>query len=242
MKGIAIHLSTGGLVAGLALVAASPLLADPSQHVVVEPKFEVAPTADQLAQYYPEKARLSSIQGTATLRCEVRINYNLDNCSVLSEDPAAFGFGEAAAKVAMATFRVRPRTIDGAPQDGAPFITRITFALGDDTPPEIGAGAYYTTKVQWIQTPTAAQIEAAYPAKATGNGRAQLLCNAQEDGGLDKCAILRELPVGGGFGEAGLSLAHFFRGVRPPSSVSDSGVFVVVPIDFSPPKVKPLAK
>ena len=53
----------------------------------------------------------------------------LAGCSVVSEDPPNFGFGEAALKISK-FFRMKPKQIDGQSVEGGSFTTRIRFNLG----------------------------------------------------------------------------------------------------------------
>ena len=55
------------------------------------------------------------------------------------------------------------------------------------------------------------KMKAAFPKGATVSGKAQLGCVAAKDGRLVDCKVLREEPVGQGFGEAALSVVGYER-------------------------------
>ena len=55
------------------------------------------------------------------------------------------------------------------------------------------------------------KLKAAFPAGATTSGEAELGCFAAEDGRLTNCQVLKENPVGQGFGQAALSVVGYER-------------------------------
>lgn len=55
------------------------------------------------------------------------------------------------------------------------------------------------------------RMKAAFPKGATMSGRAMLGCTATRDGKLTDCKVLKEDPVGQGFGEAALSVVGYER-------------------------------
>lgn len=75
------------------------------------------------------------------------------------------------------------------------------------TAPTIGAP-------DWIERPKAEDVAWAYPSAAKADhveGGATLSCRVKNDGGLDACQVVRETPLGAGFGQAALALAPTFR-------------------------------
>ena len=84
----------------------------------------------------------------------------------------------------------------------------------------------------WIAAPAAADLAAAYPAKAKAEGiggGVQLTCTANRKGDMTDCAVLGETPRGYGFGPAARKLAEKLR-----ASGVVNGTEVQVPITFMP--------
>ena len=104
--------------------------APPAPHVLTGVQFDRQPNADDLAQYYPERAQRLEKTGSATIKCIVNSRGALTSCSVLSEDPADYQFGDAALKLSH-IFKLKPATSDGKPVDGGTFTTKITFRLAE---------------------------------------------------------------------------------------------------------------
>ncbi|PZQ62592.1 MAG: hypothetical protein DI570_10130 [Phenylobacterium zucineum] len=91
----------------------------------------------------------------------------------------------------------------------------IVAALAVSGDPAMAAGK----KWQWAQEPTEADGEAARKAHVSSpdgaGGRAAMTCAVQDDGALSACKIIRETPVGLGYGDALLSMAPKFRRTPP---------------------------
>ena len=81
-----------------------------------------------MARYYPERAQRLERSGSVTLQCTVNARGAVDNCSVVSEDPADFGFGDAAIRLSR-LFRMKPRTRDGAAVEGGTVRIPIAFRI-----------------------------------------------------------------------------------------------------------------
>jgi protein TonB len=79
----------------LCVVAASPVAAAAAGF----PGYDQIPTSEDMAKLYPEKALDVGKEGGATLQCVVTKARALTNCTVASETPEGYGFGEAALKL-----------------------------------------------------------------------------------------------------------------------------------------------
>jgi TonB family protein len=100
----------------------------------------------------------------------------------------------------------------------------------------LAAAAPAAAQVTWTAAPTAADMAAAYPAKARAEGiggGVELTCTARRDGAMDDCDVLGEAPRGYGFGAAARKLAGKLKadGVVNWSEVR-------VPITFAPEVLK----
>jgi len=105
--------------------AAPPVVRAPQ---ITNPKWLSRPTADQLARLYPSRAERMEKTGVAILNCEVTTDGLMDKCQIASEDPAEFGFGEAALRAAR-YFKISPPMSDGKPIEGAKIRIPIKFSL-----------------------------------------------------------------------------------------------------------------
>jgi protein TonB len=94
--------------------------------VISNPHWTRLPDAEDLARYYPDRALRMNQSGSARMSCVVTATGTLQDCSVASETPADFGFGDAALKMAK-LFKMQPKTEDGAPVGGARVFIPIRF-------------------------------------------------------------------------------------------------------------------
>lgn len=81
-----------------------------------------------MARYYPERAQRMEKGGSATIQCTVTAKGTVTACSVVSEEPADFGFGEAALKLSR-LFKMKPKTEDGAPVEGGTVRIPLRFVV-----------------------------------------------------------------------------------------------------------------
>ena len=108
---------------------APPAPPEPPRNPVIEnPSWDRKPSGDDVARYYPDRALRREISGRATISCTVRANGTVTGCSVVSEDPADYGFGDAAIKLS-SRFRMKPKRADGTPVEGGTVRIPIVFRM-----------------------------------------------------------------------------------------------------------------
>lgn len=79
-----------------------------------------------LARYYPARALAREQTGSVLLNCRVDVGGAL-HCSVLSETPVGWGFGDAALRIAQ-DYRMVPATRDGVAVEGR-YRMRVPFEV-----------------------------------------------------------------------------------------------------------------
>jgi protein TonB len=101
--------------------------APPAPAVITNPTWIERPSGRDFARYYPERALERERQGRVILDCVVASDGRI-SCSVSSEDPTGWGFGEAAQRISR-HFRMSPRLEDGRPTEGGRVRVPINFRL-----------------------------------------------------------------------------------------------------------------
>lgn len=89
----------------------------------------------------------------------------------------------------------------------------------------------------WTAAPTAADMAAAYPAKARAaglSGGVEMVCSVKSSGIVADCDVVGESPKGFGFGAAAQKLARSLR-----ADASQRGTDVRVPVSFNADVLKP---
>ncbi|MES1200647.1 MAG: energy transducer TonB [Pseudomonadota bacterium] len=86
------------------------------------------PRGQDYARFYPPRALDRGMEGTAQIDCLVSADGRVQ-CTVISENPAGWGFGEASLRAAR-LFRVAPQTSDGRPTTGGRFHKTMTWRVG----------------------------------------------------------------------------------------------------------------
>jgi protein TonB len=119
---------------GTTLIADQPRIFDtgppqawsgpPGPQVITNPRWLRQPR--DLARYYPSRALARNITGQVVLDCLVDANGAL-NCSVASETPANWGFGDAALRIAR-DYRMVPAMRDGQAVEGR-YRMRVPFEV-----------------------------------------------------------------------------------------------------------------
>ena len=88
------------------------------------PRLVRGPSQRDIARARPRDARG---RGVVAVRCRIRLDRALDQCSVVREMPPGQGFGEAALSQLMSAFNFLPPTEDGAPVEGQSVTLTIDF-------------------------------------------------------------------------------------------------------------------
>jgi hypothetical protein len=186
----------------------------------------------EMADAYPVAAVRLGVSGQTQIDCLVAVDGKTYDCKLLSEDPAGFGFGDAALRLAP-HFRMTPGVEPGDP-DRPHVVIPVNFIFT--------AGAKRgVTELEfpaWISAPTFADVARGYPARG-GNavGFATLECRVGDDGAVDgACEPLVETPRSKGFTQSARALAPLFR-IDPKSEVLKQGkpVWVKLSFRFAPP-------
>lgn len=110
-------------------VAVDPPPAPPVPSVIRNAEWLQRPNARDFARYYPERALERGQTGRVNLACLVAADGRI-SCSVTSEDPPGWGFGEAAVQISR-HFRMSPQSRDGVPTSGGRINVPIIFNVGE---------------------------------------------------------------------------------------------------------------
>ena len=117
-------------LAALALLV-SPALAQTAENPppASPVRFVERPNGDDFAREYPWRALNEEVEGRVVLDCRVIAQGKLA-CGVFSQEPAGYGFGEAALRMSP-LFRVEAVNGDLASVQGARVRVPIRFELGE---------------------------------------------------------------------------------------------------------------
>ena len=114
------------------MVTFAPEMLDPDRRVIGKPQWTQLPSSGSVADGYPAAARAKGISGArVVLHCVVGTGGTVQDCQVRSEEPAEFGFGQAALALAP-HFRLSVWTEQGLPTVGG----RVTLPIRYQLPPE----------------------------------------------------------------------------------------------------------
>ena len=216
----------------------APGLAPMTRTVVSNIVWNQAPSYDDVAAAYPEKARASGASGRVILKCTMMSEGRLGGCSAISEEPKGLGFA-AAARSLIPKFAAPTQFSDGRPIKGS--MTQVPFVFAPDM---LDPAKRLASKVQWAVLPSGDALSAGYPRKAIEAGvstaRVVMLCTAGEGGRLEDCSVTSEEPAGLGFAEAGMALSKSFR-IRPwtEEGVPTIGGKIRVPVRYNMPDAAP---
>jgi TonB family protein len=192
--------------------------------------------------YYPKDALAAGVSGTAKVLCHRRTDGTLFGCTLTSESPAGAGFGAAA--LAIAEHAV-PTTNPKVPPEVGLYDARELFTF-QASPPAVLPDLIHRPRGGPVDThaPNWEQVSAYYPRAAAQlriNGRAIVNCVIDAEGALDDCRVLKEEPVGHGFGDAAIGVAHAYHFASFTTGGDPSqGLEVNIPMVFDAPATKDL--
>ena len=110
----------------------------PIEGTVTDPDWVQVPTGEEMSRFYPPIARQFMLPGKVRMTCKVNSIGMVEDCRVISETPAGIGFGFAALQSA-SYFRMKPRTLNGAPVSGAEVTIPLNFVMDDGAGPPAAA-------------------------------------------------------------------------------------------------------
>lgn len=106
----------------------------PLAGMVTNPDWIAKPSGEDVARFYPPIAQVMRLEGRSTIQCSVNETGSVQGCTVLSEQPAGVGFGQAAIQLSQ-LFRMKPKMVDGVAVGGAEVTIPINFAMAPDEEP-----------------------------------------------------------------------------------------------------------
>ncbi len=186
--------------------------------------------------YYPAKARAAGIEGKAVLKCGLSDRARLENCSLMSEQPASYGFGAAA--LALSQLSQDNPDVPARPRPNGQEVT-FKFTL---KPPGISPNTlvptHFRTDPAWTRRPSGSEFYAAYPRRAKVReigGHSTIHCIVTADAEMSACSVIDESPPGYNFGAAALSLSKLFRMILPVlDGEMQAGSQVQIPMTWVP--------
>lgn len=108
-------------------VAVDPPPAPPTPAMLTGMVWLQRPSSQDFNRYYPTRAMEREQEGRVVLDCIVSADGRIA-CTVVSEDPSGWGFGEAAIRISR-NFRAAAQTSDGRATTGGRTRVPITFRL-----------------------------------------------------------------------------------------------------------------
>ncbi|NEX94029.1 TonB family protein [Caulobacter sp. 17J65-9] len=118
----------GALDGGPDLQANVPLVAASPAAQVADAVIEQPATPTSLLYFYPRPAMEAGLELTGAFECARTRDGRLENCALVSEQPAGHGYGPAALEV-IKDMRVGPNAADGTPLAGRKARVPLTFRV-----------------------------------------------------------------------------------------------------------------
>jgi TonB family protein len=172
------------------------------------------PSPADMEAYYPKVAAITHTAGRALVGCQVNAEGRLEACQVEEEQPLGEGFGEAAARLVVDKFKMRPKTADGMPVAGGKVRIPIRFSTpGVRIPP----------------------IKAQAPGLA---GQVEIDCRIAASLKFDNCFVDESDAAAKPLAAAALEVAGTIN--LPPGAAI--GLRVVIPVDFVAQSTAPGAR
>lgn len=166
-----------------------------------------APTFEQWAAAYPEKAKAAKGSGAVNMRCTFRDEGRIGGCVVMTESPQGMGFGPAARSLAEHFVGPAVDAAGGRTRGGQVNI-QIAFS------PKVLDGGKAANSPLMTTGPTREQLLAAFPKAAQEAGvlvgGALLRCDMQQFKAVN-CKVDAETHPGKGFDQAALAVSGSLR-------------------------------
>jgi len=208
----------------------------PDPSTVVEPDWLKMPNSDDLQAVWPKAAMVKGQGGRAVIECDVEPQGTLENCKVISEEPAGMGFGAATLLLAP-SFAMKPATRDGKPVGGKVRIP-INFKLDSAVDDSSLESVLMVKEPIWDSAPSFDDMKAAWPAGAKADaGHVSMRCRLTREGTVRQCQVLTETPRGQGFGKAARTVVapRFTMRIDPASADKIAKAYVNLAIHFNNP-------
>jgi TonB family protein len=175
------------------------------------------PSLDDMEFVWPRSAAAAGMSGRAMLKCIVNKQGLLQDCTVKSQEPAGWGFGEAALMLTP-TMLFKPATLNGQPTD-AEINFPLAFVAGGSFSPR---NSFLVPMPSWSKSPNAAEVMAQLEKKVGdrfADGKVVFLCSLnQTTGKLERCKLTNASRGMGQFRDVGEALTEGFQ--ASPDAVS----------------------
>jgi TonB family protein len=158
------------------------------------------PTADDMAEVYPQRAWIEGRESRATLHCTLSPDGVLHDCGVDSEQPDVYAFGFAALQIA-SKLKAAPC---GAATDPA---INVNIPLAFKLPPgPLAREALFKDPGQYMPPAGPYWPDKAY--RVGARGMVLVDCAVTAENRLEKCKIIVDTNRGYGFSDAVLKMAQ----------------------------------